>query len=298
MPTAYSPALQPNQQLPPVHSLKHILPSPQFVRFVNYVLQTTQVGQAAVLLSILYLERYRRFVVSSAKAAGGRHRGGNEFRLFVTSLMLANKTLDDNTYTNATWSSISGLPLVEINSMEREATPQIQPLHACADFRPSCTFQANSSPACHSTCTSRPTSIVLGSVDSLSSTTSARTPFGRSPPSARRPPRRSDRCLADHTRPDHLSRAGPVNRSTLDSSSTLCLSLELLRRSSKASTSTPLTSRHHTRPTPTSLPSLIRKPTYLQFCLSIRPSGVPSRPPLVSSLLGRRSTDRPRSEEA
>ena len=112
MPTLYSPALpapmtaanlsgypaQQQQQSThqaqppsPRELLKHILPSPQFVKFIAYVLQTTQVGQPAVLLGILYLERYRRVCVASARAAGGRHRGGNEYRLFVTSLMLANK---------------------------------------------------------------------------------------------------------------------------------------------------------------------------------------------------------------
>ncbi|KAJ7259924.1 hypothetical protein C8J57DRAFT_493230 [Mycena rebaudengoi] len=34
--------------------------------------------------------------------------------------MMANKFLDDNTYTNATWASISLIPLPKINRMERE----------------------------------------------------------------------------------------------------------------------------------------------------------------------------------
>lgn len=89
-PPHHSSAYQP-QPPSPRELLKHILPSPQFVKFIAYVLQTTQVGQSAVLLGILYLERYRRVCVASAKAAGGRHRGGNEYRLFVTSLLLANK---------------------------------------------------------------------------------------------------------------------------------------------------------------------------------------------------------------
>jgi hypothetical protein len=87
----HASAHQHAQPASPRELLKHILPSPQFVKFIAYVLQTTQVGQPAVLLGILYLERYRRVCVASAKAAGGRHRGGNEYRLFVTSLMLANK---------------------------------------------------------------------------------------------------------------------------------------------------------------------------------------------------------------
>lgn len=154
MPTLFSPAPPPATAAgPPKRDLllRHILPSAQFFKFVAYVLQTTMVGQAAVLLSILYLERYRRVCQASAKAAGGRHTGGNINRLFVTSLVLANKcavtrrrhaetpapplltappastarrrTLDDNTFTNATWASISGLPLADINSMERASFP-------------------------------------------------------------------------------------------------------------------------------------------------------------------------------
>lgn len=36
------------------------------------------------------------------------------------SLMLANKILDDHTYTNKTWSDVSGLPLVMLNDAEME----------------------------------------------------------------------------------------------------------------------------------------------------------------------------------
>nr|GAT48370.1 predicted protein [Mycena chlorophos] len=34
--------------------------------------------------------------------------------------MMANKFLDDNIYTNATWASVSSIPLAQINTMERE----------------------------------------------------------------------------------------------------------------------------------------------------------------------------------
>lgn len=34
--------------------------------------------------------------------------------------MLANKILDDHTYTNKTWSDVSGLPLVMLNDAEME----------------------------------------------------------------------------------------------------------------------------------------------------------------------------------
>ena len=37
-----------------------------------------------------------------------------------TALMLANKILDDHTYTNKTWSDVSGLPLTALNEGEME----------------------------------------------------------------------------------------------------------------------------------------------------------------------------------
>ncbi|CAG8463256.1 8729_t:CDS:2 [Paraglomus occultum] len=45
---------------------------------------------------------------------------GSEFRAFTVALMLANKFLDDNTYTNKTWSEVTNIPVKEINIMEME----------------------------------------------------------------------------------------------------------------------------------------------------------------------------------
>ena len=45
---------------------------------------------------------------------------GSEYRLFLTSLILANKFLDDFTYTNKTWSDVSHTPLYEITKMEMQ----------------------------------------------------------------------------------------------------------------------------------------------------------------------------------
>jgi Cyclin len=44
---------------------------------------------------------------------------GAEFRFALAALGLANKILDDNTYTARTWSDISGLPIDDINQTER-----------------------------------------------------------------------------------------------------------------------------------------------------------------------------------
>ena len=40
--------------------------------------------------------------------------------MLKTALMLANKILDDHTYTNKTWSEVSGLPVQALNEAEME----------------------------------------------------------------------------------------------------------------------------------------------------------------------------------
>ncbi|KAF9923904.1 hypothetical protein FBU30_006065 [Linnemannia zychae] len=43
---------------------------------------------------------------------------GSEFRLFTGALILANKFLDDNTFTNKTWANITGISVKEVNYIE------------------------------------------------------------------------------------------------------------------------------------------------------------------------------------
>ena len=45
---------------------------------------------------------------------------GSEYRLLTVALMLGNKFLDDNTYTNKTWAEVSGISVQEVHIMEVE----------------------------------------------------------------------------------------------------------------------------------------------------------------------------------
>ena len=45
---------------------------------------------------------------------------GFEYRMFCTAVVLASKYLDDKTYTNKSWSKITGIRIEELNRMERE----------------------------------------------------------------------------------------------------------------------------------------------------------------------------------
>ncbi|KAG9032292.1 hypothetical protein FRB95_001613 [Tulasnella sp. JGI-2019a] len=90
------------------------VPSVHFVEFMHLLLTTTQVSQSVIVLSLHYIYRLRMQNPQISTPEG------SEMRLAVSALMLANKFLDDNTYTNKTWSDISKIELKEINRMERE----------------------------------------------------------------------------------------------------------------------------------------------------------------------------------
>lgn len=85
-----------------------------FRKWVVTILQTTQVSQNVILLALLFIYRL--------KTANPTVRGnlGSEYRLLTVALMLGNKFLDDNTYTNKTWAEVSGITVNEIHTMEVE----------------------------------------------------------------------------------------------------------------------------------------------------------------------------------
>ncbi|KAG8742118.1 hypothetical protein FRC10_001988 [Ceratobasidium sp. 414] len=104
------------QRTPSPHpeSAHQFAPRPEFVAFIADLLATTQVSQSVITLALHYIYTLKRANPSI------RGRRGSEYRLAVTALMLANKFLDDNTYTNKTWSDVSRISLSEINQMEKE----------------------------------------------------------------------------------------------------------------------------------------------------------------------------------
>ena len=65
-----------------------------FKMFCQKVLKATQISCACVLLALYYIHRLRSAYPSIRASIG------SEVRLFTTALILANKFLDDNTFTN------------------------------------------------------------------------------------------------------------------------------------------------------------------------------------------------------
>ncbi|KAI1075328.1 hypothetical protein F5B20DRAFT_390155 [Whalleya microplaca] len=89
-------------------------PCPAYEKWVHSILSTTQVTQNVVLLALLFVYRLKR---TNPKVNGNP---GSEYRLLTVALMLGNKFLDDNTYTNKTWAEVSGISVKEIHVMEVE----------------------------------------------------------------------------------------------------------------------------------------------------------------------------------
>ncbi|TRX91297.1 hypothetical protein FHL15_007902 [Xylaria flabelliformis] len=99
----------------PLPSLsRYTEPCPAYKKWVNSILSTTQVTQNVVLLALLFVYRLKK---TNPRVHGNP---GSEYRLLTVALMLGNKFLDDNTYTNKTWAEVSGISVKEIHVMEVE----------------------------------------------------------------------------------------------------------------------------------------------------------------------------------
>ncbi|KAJ5752950.1 hypothetical protein N7520_009867 [Penicillium odoratum] len=96
------------------------MPTVGFQKWVATILSTTQVSQNVILLALLFIYRLKKF------NAGVKGKKGSEFRLMTVALMLGNKFLDDNTYTNKTWAEVSGIAVQEIHVMEVEFLSNIR----------------------------------------------------------------------------------------------------------------------------------------------------------------------------
>ncbi|KAG0179821.1 hypothetical protein DFQ28_002132 [Apophysomyces sp. BC1034] len=94
--------------------------SSTFKKFSEQILQATQLSESVVVLSLKYIAM---LLQNNPNIQGAE---GSEFRLFTVALMLANKFLDDNTFTNKTWSEISGMNVADLGVMEFEFLDVLQ----------------------------------------------------------------------------------------------------------------------------------------------------------------------------
>ncbi|KAF2643917.1 hypothetical protein P280DRAFT_220817 [Massarina eburnea CBS 473.64] len=100
------------QQIQPL--VPDAIPTTGFRKWVATILTTTQVAQNVILLALLFIYRLK---LTNPSVKG---KPGSEYRLLTVALMLGNKFLDDNTYTNKTWAEVSGISVQEVHIMEVE----------------------------------------------------------------------------------------------------------------------------------------------------------------------------------
>ncbi|KAI8384794.1 cyclin-domain-containing protein, partial [Radiomyces spectabilis] len=86
----------------------------RFKRFCKDILTATQLSESVVMLALKYIAM---LLQNNPNIQGAE---GSEYRLFTVALMLGNKFLDDNTYTNKTWADVSGMKVSDLNIMELE----------------------------------------------------------------------------------------------------------------------------------------------------------------------------------
>jgi hypothetical protein len=83
-----SPSSSPVETSPALNSLQ-LSPTPAFVHFMHKVLETTQVSESVIVLSLRYVYRLKE----RNRLAHGMP--GSEFRVSIAALMLANKFVDE-----------------------------------------------------------------------------------------------------------------------------------------------------------------------------------------------------------
>lgn len=81
-------------------------PSPAFRKFVFQILTSTRLPSSTILLGLEYLQN--------------RPRSKEMYKTLTVALLLASKFLDDNTFQNRSWAEVTGIPVLELNSMEAE----------------------------------------------------------------------------------------------------------------------------------------------------------------------------------
>lgn len=104
--------------------------SVRFSDYVSRVLLASQASLSVVILSLYYTQAVKEMSWNGKRdlTPGSLHPASSSslslslccYRLFLTSLILASKFLEDHTYTNASWGKIGHLHTEEVNRLERE----------------------------------------------------------------------------------------------------------------------------------------------------------------------------------
>ncbi|RKO88712.1 hypothetical protein BDK51DRAFT_51682 [Blyttiomyces helicus] len=90
-----------------------------FRGFVAHLLERTEVSLSTVLLALKYMQRM-------AREPGSPAAHQPLATAFLAALLLANKFLDDGSFTNAAWADAGGIPVADLNRAEWEALEAIE----------------------------------------------------------------------------------------------------------------------------------------------------------------------------
>lgn len=101
-------------------------PSPAFRQFVKQVLTATLLAPEDLILALYYIAKIPSASMIPPPSADQLHGASARasvvkaapFKLILGALMLANKTLQDNSYRNETFAAVSGIPLKDVNDLE------------------------------------------------------------------------------------------------------------------------------------------------------------------------------------
>lgn len=88
--------------------------APAFRKYVSQILTSTRLPISTIMLALNYLTM-RMEILQDMSATGPE---ANLFQLLTTSLMLASKFLDDNTFQNRSWAEVSHTPVADLNKHE------------------------------------------------------------------------------------------------------------------------------------------------------------------------------------
>jgi hypothetical protein len=87
----------------------------RFRSFVSQILTSTRLPSSTILLALNYLSTRMTMLSSEGFRAA---TNGDVRQMLTTSLMLASKFLDDNTFQNRSWAEVSNIAVTKLNSEE------------------------------------------------------------------------------------------------------------------------------------------------------------------------------------
>ncbi|KAJ3091430.1 hypothetical protein HK102_000598 [Quaeritorhiza haematococci] len=103
------------------------------VMYIENVLEVTKCPLPMVMLALLYLDRVKKAKVDTTSIVS------DDARLFAMALMLSQKYCDDNPYGNKMWSTVIGIPAMDLSMAEMQFLSALEfnlfvPTHEYAIF--------------------------------------------------------------------------------------------------------------------------------------------------------------------